>query len=192
MRFASKYGRMTVQIQPQITETYATGGTTIIQNGVYAVFRPAREGYSLQPFERELVLAHWKFNGLYQELDEVTMVDPDYRIGVFDSLLDQQEHRRDDEMRVRIEQELIRTGTDYDYVMALPATTVPPPWPLYDDFQGTVRQLLKKLEEDGHNLEQVLVYERAMQNRPALVDALSQKLSGFDLEEAPKEEEILA
>lgn len=187
MRFASKYGRMIVQIQPLITEDYATGGQKTLQNALYARFEPG----GLEPFEREVVLAQWSFQGSYQELDEVTTVPPDYRIGVFDSVLAQQQHGWTDETRQKVEQGLIDVQK-LNEILALPKTTVPAPWPLYDEFKGTVRQLLKKLEEDGHDLYAVLTYERASQNRPALVDALQSKLDGFDVEEARQEEEVLA
>ncbi len=190
MRFASRYGRMVVEIQRLIAEEYATGGTKVLQQAVLARFEPV----GLQPFERELVLTRWggKFNGSYQEMDEVTIVPPDYRIGVYDSVQQQEQNQWPDELRLKVEEKLLALEKTED-VIALPKTTVPAPWPAYDGYQGSIRQLLKKLDEDGHNLQDVLTYERASQNRQALVDALQSKLGGFELEEeTPKEEEIVA
>jgi hypothetical protein len=41
-------------------------------------------------------------------------------------------------------------------------------------------------------LQLVLEYERAVQNRPALISALQSKLDGFEQEPEPVEEEIRA
>jgi len=186
MRFASKYGNFVVLIQSEISEHYATGHQRTLQPQVVAKFTPG----GLLPFEREIVLNHWTFNGSYQEMDEVTTVAPDYRIGVFDSVVAQLENNWSDETRVAVEESLQRL-TRLDDVIELPRTLVPAPWPRYDDFKGTVGALMKRLEEDGHDLEQVLEYERATQNRPALIAALQSKLDGFE-QEAGVEEEITA
>jgi hypothetical protein len=186
MRFAGKYGRLVVQIVPERVEAYATGASRVIQSPVLAVFMPV----PLEAFERELVLSRWTFSGLYQEQDEVTTVPPDYRIGLFDSIEAQELNGWSDEIRERVEAELTSIATRFDHVMVLPRTTVPPPWPTYDEFKGSVGALLKRLDDDGYDLEQVLAYEKAMQNRPPLVAALEGKLYGFEVEE--KAEEVIA
>jgi len=185
MRFAAKYGRLVVQIQREITEAYATGAVKVLQPNVWAAFKPD----GLQPFERELVVTHWTFNGAYQEMDEATTVQPDYRIGVFDSEQAQLEEGWSDDTREQVENGLLDL-VRFDYIIALPRTTLPAPWPNYDQYRGSVGQLIKKLEDDGHDLALALEYEKASQNRPALVAALDAKISGFDLE--PKEEEVVA
>jgi hypothetical protein len=185
MRFAGKFGHLVVQIQREITESYATGAVKVLQPNVWASFKPD----GLQPFEREIVLSHWAFQGIYQEGDEATMVQPDYRIGVFDSAIAQIENAWSDETREMVEKGLLDL-VRYDYVLPLPKTSLPAPWPNYDEYRGTVGALMKKLEDDGHDLALVLEYERASLNRPALVSALEDKLSGF--EAAQKEEEVVA
>jgi hypothetical protein len=187
MRFAGKYGRLSVQVQSERTEAYATGAVSVIQRALIAEFKPD----GLLPHEREYVLTHWAFNGNYQEMDEATTVPPDYRIGVFDSDQGQRDHNWTEEEKQKVEDELQAIGRHYDHVMLLPKTLVPPPWPNYDDYHGTVAQLMKKLEDDGHDLSKVLEYEKASQNRPPLVEALEAKLYGFD-EATPQEETIIA
>jgi hypothetical protein len=82
MRFVSRYGRFGIQLRVAITEAYATGMTRTIQEGIYADFSPDILG----PTDREIAMATWgQWNGFYQELDEVTPVAPDYRIGVLDT-----------------------------------------------------------------------------------------------------------
>jgi hypothetical protein len=185
MRFAGKYGHLVVQVQREITEAYATGAVKTLQPNIWAAFKPG----GLQAFEREVVIKQWTFAGSYQEMDEATTVPPDYRIGVFDSVEAQGENGWTDETRELVEKALLDL-VRFDYIIALPRTTMPAPWPNYDEYRGSVGALVKKLEDDGHDLEQVLAYEQASQNRPALVTALEEKLSGFAPE--PKEEEIVA
>src|SRR5215813_12951336 len=102
MRFISRFGRYGVAIRPQIQEAYATGIVKIIQTPLDAMFH---EG-GLLPNEREMALAHWTFNGSYQELNEVTTVAPDYRIGVFDSIEAQMDRQWTNEERKQVEAEL--------------------------------------------------------------------------------------
>jgi hypothetical protein len=182
MRFAAKYGRFMVQIRPLVQEIYATGGVHVIQEGVFAEFRP--EG--LKPFERELVLQHWVFNGAYQELDEATHIQPDYRIGVLDTLVEQQQRMWSDETRELVEKTLIELQY-FDNVLLLPSTHIPPPWPTYDDWAGTPEELVVRLGEQGFDLETTLEYELASKNRPEVVKELETALDA-----APKDEEILA
>jgi len=185
-RFASKYAPFSVTIQHDIAEHYATGQSRVIQQMVIADFRPG----GLEPFEREFVLNHWSFQGLFQNLDEVTPVPPDHRIGLFDSVQQALEKAWPDEIRELAEKKLLKEQV-YDTYIALPATAVPPPWPNYDDYKGTVGQLLKKLEDDGHDLRLVLEYERAAQQRQALIDALQAKVDGFEQEPGREEEQVV-
>jgi hypothetical protein len=176
MRFLSRYGRFGVQIRPVIQEAYATGMARVLQEPVYAMFRP--EG--MLAHERELALNHWSYNGLYQLDDEVSIMPPDYRIGVFDSVLEQQTSGWSDELREEVENELIRLGEIYDTVMMVPATSVPPPWPRYDDYRSGIPALVRKLVDEGHDLEQVLEYERANKNRPELCAQLEALIASPD------------
>src|SRR5262252_9321479 len=183
MRVAAKYGRLVVSCQRDIVEHFATGVSRVVQRSLDAQFTPG----GLQPFERELALAKWEFKGLYQEADEATHVQPDYRIGVFDSVEAQLNNLWTDEERLLVEAVLSDPSRSAD-VLVLPRTTLTPPWPRYDDFNGTVRQLIKKLMEDGHDLEQVLAYEEASQNREPVLDALRAQLAGVEPE--PEEEVV--
>jgi hypothetical protein len=182
MRFAAKYGRYMVQVRPLVQEIYATGGVHVLQEGIYARFKP--EG--LKPFERELVLQRWHFNGLYQEMDQATHVQPDYRIGVLDTAFEQESLMWSDEVRELVEQTLIDLQR-FDDIMLLPATQIPPPWPRYDFWDGTPEELLERLNDQGFELETVLEYELAVKNRPKIVQALEHAINAV-----PKDEEVIA
>lgn len=188
MRFASKYGRFGVQIVPMIQEAYATGMAKVIQEPVYAMFEP----WDLLPHERELAVSRWSFNGFYQQEDEVTVLPPDHRIGVYDSVADQKLKGWSDELRKEVERVLIANAEITDNILVLPHSAFAPPWPRYDDFIGTSDRLIARLVEDGHDLTAVLGYERASQNRDEIVEALEELIADPDalLELQPEAEEI--
>lgn len=178
MRFISKYGRLIVQIQPHIEEAYATGGMRVLQEGVSADFFPNRDGGDLRPHEREAAMQAWNFNGTYQEMDEATTVPPDYRIGVFDSDRAADDRGWSKEMKEEVERRLIGLTERYDHVIIAPAASVPPPWPRYDEYGGSVASLIRKVEEEGYDFPTVLTYEREIQNRPKVVEALENAIAG--------------
>jgi hypothetical protein len=184
MRFISRYGRFAMVVRRQQQEVYANGAVHVIQPEIAAYFEPNR----LTPVEREMAVAHWSFNGSMQEADEVTTYPPDYRIGLFDSLEAQRDHDWSDEIREEVERKLAENAERYPNIIVV-RSNVPPPWPRYDDFRGTPGQLLRRLVEDGHDLEVVLAYERDHQNRPKITFELEQAIEtgsvevGVELEE---------
>jgi len=173
MRFISRFGRYGIAIRPQIQEAYATGIVKIIQTPLDAMFH---EG-GLLPNEREMALAHWTFNGSYQELNEVTTVAPDYRIGVFDSIEAQMDRQWTNEERKQVEAELTSLAERFpNDLMLVPETVLAPPWPRYDSFDGSLDKLIAKITEDGYHLADVLAYERTNQARENVIDALEQMI----------------
>jgi len=185
MRFISKYGRFGVQIRPLIQEYYATGATHVLQQSVYAMFEP----YKLTPIEREMAVHHWSFNGSYQEQDEVTIVQPDYRIGLFDS----EEARVQLGWSEEVEDEVVRTLLDladrFDDILPV-RSMIPPPWPRYDEFRGTPQALVRRLVEDGHDLDAVLTYERDHQKRPKVIEEITKALESGTVELDAEEEVV--
>jgi hypothetical protein len=174
MRFISRYGRFRMQARPQIAEAYATGMTKVIQEALYADFTPG--GMTLE--ERTYAIQYWggKFNGSMQEQDEVTTVEPDYRLGVFDSLAAQQENGWSDEEREFVEDTLLRQQTND--VITIPEAQHVPPWPNYDQYSGTAKALVRKLVDEGHDLVETLAFERQHQNRPEVVALLEETSRG--------------
>lgn len=189
MRFISKYGRFGVQIIPMVQEAYATGMAKTIQEPVYASFEP----WLLLPAEREFAVATWNFSGFYQLEDEVSIMPPDYRIGLFDSVIDQQTKGYSDEVRLEVERVLLANAALTDNIIVVPVTVHPAPWPRYDDFTGTTPQLIERLIEDGHDLDAVLAFEQSSQKRQDVIDALEALIADPDalLELMPEHEEIV-
>ena len=178
MIFLSKFGNYCLSVRPQIREAYAQGMTREVQVPLYAQF--SVQGLTAR--EREWALSHFTFNGTPQEMDEATHVQPDYRIGKFDSVIAQTSFNWSDEERIAVEQELIRTAeiVPQDLIL-LPEIVVPAPWPAYHEFKGTAAQLAKKVADDGYDPAEVLAYEIAHENRDEIVAALG-KLASQEVE----------
>jgi len=182
MRFISKWGRFGVCVRPQIEEAYAVGMAKTIQEPVYAMFHPG----VLTAAERELAITHWAFNGFYQEQDQVTIVPPDYRLGGFDSLEAQIQNNWSDEIRQLVDDTLTDHAARFDDILAIPEIRFAPPWPRYDEYAGSSTALLRKLLDEGHDLQATLDYERQNQNRPKVIEELERGLV------EPAQEEVVA
>lgn len=193
MRFIARFGRFGIQFRPLIQEAYATGMAKVVQEPLYAYFEP----YLLTPDERQLAIDTWggSWNGAYQELDEATYVQPDYRIGVFDSYVAQRTNSWTDADREWVEEQLIGYANSWPDVVQVPPTFIEPPWPKYGEYKGTAASLVRKLVEEGHDLALVLAYETATQNRAKVVEEISRILLDPEAREAIEpevEEEVVA
>jgi len=171
MRFISKFGKYGTVIRRDLVEYYASGASKVVQTPINAMFQEGQ----LLPHERELALTRFSFNGSYQEIDEVTTVAPDYRIGAFDTIQAQIDNQWTDEERRQVEDELTKLAeASPNELLLVPETVLPPPWPRYDSFEGSLDKLIAKITDDGYVLADVLAYERANQNRENVIDALEQ------------------
>ena len=174
MRFVSRYGSFAVKIHDPETEAYASGIVRVIKPLVQAQFKTV----NIRPEEIDLAKTYWRsWNGSLQQEDEVTTVPPDHRIGVFDSEEAQLEHGWDDELRLEVEAVLVDYAERFEDVLVVPATMIPPPWPRYDEYTGTPTMLVRKLIDEGHDLNNVLAYEQATQNRAEIVAELEEVLN---------------
>jgi hypothetical protein len=163
--------RFHASASPQIAEAYANGVVKVTQTALLAEFR---EGL-MTPEERALCVQAWTFNGFYQEQDEVTPVQPDYRLGLFDTIQAQALHGWSDDERRQVEEALERAAlAEPNSLIVVAVAKLPPPWPLYDVFDGSVNDLCRKIIEDGFAFESVLAYEEENQDRPEVVAALKQ------------------
>src|SRR5262245_15321463 len=124
-------------------------------------------------------------------MDEVTTVATDYRIGVWDSEQAAADGAWSDELRVEVENFLIHYSERLEDVLVVPLVLVDPPWPRYDEYTGSTAALLRKLVDEGHDLQQVLTYERAVQRREDVIAALLEEIAEPQLADRPLEEEIV-
>jgi hypothetical protein len=192
MRFVARFGRFSIQLRPMIQEAYATGMAKVIQEPIYADFAPDILG----PTDREVAMKTWgEWNGFYQELDEVTPVAPDYRIGVFDSDSTAFAKGWDEETKTWVDEQLVDYANRYNDIAIVPKTLVPPPWPNYDTFKGSIPALMRKLVEEGHDLAAVLAYENAVQGRGKVIQSIEELLAdpeSLDALQPEREEEVVA
>jgi len=174
MRFVSKYARYILNVRRPITEYYATGQSKEVQRALVAQFDVAVANAD----ERAQARQRFSFNGFAQEQDKVTIVEPDARISGYDTRLAQIEHGWSDEERELVEEELLkevnRLPEDLFLVEEIRAL---PPWPTYDHYKGNAKQLIRKIEEDGFDFGEVLVYERENLDRPEVVDLLQEAIA---------------
>lgn len=190
MRFVSRWGRFSIVLRPMIQEAYATGMAKVIQEPIYARFSPD----ILNHLDRETAMKTWSsWNGGYQELDEVTMVPPDYRIGVFDTDTAAMQYGWDEDTKAWIDEQLVEYSVKYEDIAIVPKTLIDPPWPNYDSFKGSVPALMRKLVEEGHDLAKIKEYEEAVQGRGKIIEAIDALINDPEAIEALQpEEEVVA
>ena len=177
MRFLAKYGRFGLQLRTLEVEAYANGTIRVVQEPIYAMFEPL--GVSAE--ERQLALAHFSFEGFYQEPDEATVVPPDHRIGVYDTDIAANGEGWSDDLKSEVEHRLLDYAERFPYIMPAPVYTPTPPWPRYDSYKGAPQALVRKLIDEGHDLTLVLEYEVYSQNRQPVIDAIEEAIANSTL-----------
>jgi hypothetical protein len=155
MRFISQYKQFGMQVRPIREMVLVTGDRQVQVEPLYIQF------WQGDISEREIAAAeaHWgTFAGRTLERDKITLTPLVSRLSAFDTDADHHPWSTDPEVREMVEEVLLKKagGKDYIYV---PRESLAPPWPTYDEFQGNLNALLKRVEEDGYTLEAILAYE---------------------------------
>lgn len=185
MRVISKSAKYSLQVRPMRVENYASGASRIAEEPIYLDFETGR----LTPEEREYALSQFAFEGGFQEMDEVTMVDPTYRLSLFDTDEAAENRGWTADEKAHVEEKLVHHASNFTDLIIVPAKQYEPPWPRFDEYTGTPTALLRRLVDDGYDLEEVLEYERHAQNRQPIVDALEQALA--EINEGEVVEEVI-
>jgi hypothetical protein len=189
-RYVAKYKKYSINFQADVVEDYATGRSRTIIPLINLQFDVAG---SLLPWEVEAALAHFKFDGLTTEMDEMTPISPLYRLSVFDSQQFVDANRGlkvvDDEGNVKpltvamIDEFLDgreEAGTDY---LRVDAPQMVAPWPAYPKLvaggrgnttASVVEKIVAKVREDEYDPAEVIAYERQNLNRPDVIAALEE------------------
>jgi hypothetical protein len=174
MRFVSQFQGYGAQIRVQRQRALGDGGVEVLQEGLYVQFLPVHAGGMLYENERRHALDHFNFRGNTQDIGEAIPTDPVQRLSVCDT----------DEMAIQegwseadkrlVEDRLVEIAASVPQELLLVADTpITKPFPNYDAFDGDPTELVVKLIEDGHDLEQVLHYERAFGlQRTPIIEAL--------------------
>lgn len=185
MRAISKSAKFQLQVRPLRTEAYASGAMRTVEESIYLDFQQG----DLRDDEVEFAISQFAFEGGFQNLDEVTMLNPLYRLSSFDTDEAAEARGWTADEKLDVEEKLRRHAELYSDIIIVPEKQYSPPWPRYDEFSGTPERLLQRLVEDGHDLEEVLEYERHHQNRQPVLDVLEQAL--VEINEGEVVEEVI-
>lgn len=174
MRFVSQYKKFGMQIRPIREMVLSTGQVQVQVEPLYIRF------WQGDISEAEVAAAeqHWpKFAGRTLERDQVTPTSLLSRLSVFDSDAETQPWADDQEVKEMVEEALLAKAGGKDFIH-VPRPTLAPPWPTYDDYKGSLNALLKRIEEDGYLLENVLAYEESPDGpqRPAHIAFLGEEI----------------
>jgi hypothetical protein len=174
MRVISQHTNHMIQIRPQRQRPVGDGGIVVTQDPIYAVFTPVEGGGFLYENEKEEAERHFSFHGLTQHEDEATPSDPVYRLSVYDTDAEAERLEWDAETKAQVEEVLTRKAqTAPNAILIVETTPIPSPFPSFDTYAGDPAQLVLTLAEQGHDLAQVLHYERTFgKQRPEIIEAL--------------------
>lgn len=176
MRVLSQYTKPTAQIRPQRQRSLGDGSIEITQEPIYATFKSLEEGAFLYENEEAAALKHFNFHGNTQDIGEAIPTDPLARLSVFDTDEAAKEEGWDEDTQAEVEAKLREyAAQDPLSFLIVDTTPIPAPFPTYDAYEGDTQALIVKLIEDGHDVEQVLYYERVFGGkRPAVIEALEE------------------
>ena len=167
MRFISPYSAYRIIAKHQEVELLASGQPRVIAPGFTCEFRP-----DATDWERDVARETFSFTGAVTD-EGGRDLDPITRVSSFDSSV-----IKNDVLRKEIEKRLLESDAyGHDYVM-VEKPSLPPPWPTYDKTKGggrgltTAAVIAAKVEEDGHDVEATIAYERSNQNRSDVIEAL--------------------
>jgi hypothetical protein len=175
MRFLSQYPAYGLQIRPQKVRPLGDGTSQTIQDPLYIKFTPVDAGGMIYEKEQYEAEKRFSFHGSQQHQDEATPVDTVHRLGVFDTDEQAQIQGWTEEEKTEVERVLmLKTRTTPTAVIVMEESPLVPPFPAYDDWSRDGEELVLKLAEDGHDLGEVLYYERSQfgPRRPEIIEAL--------------------
>jgi hypothetical protein len=160
VRFITQYPGYIVQIRPQRQRSLGDGSIEITQEPIYARFRPLRDGAFIFENEEAQAVKTFDFRGNTQELDQATPTDPLQRLALYDTDEEAEREQWDRETREVVERKLIEITRESPNDLILITThPIEAPFPRYDGWEGSAKDLVARVMEDGFDLEQVLYYE---------------------------------
>ena len=178
MRFITQYPGYGVQIRPQRQRALGDGGVEVLTPGLYVNFQTIRDGSFIYENEMNEALRHFNFHGNTQDSGEAVPTDPINRLSVFDTDEAAQAQNWSSEEKALVEQQLVEWANSVPSEILLVASEpIGPPYPRYNDFEGTPVELVVKLIEDGHDLQSALYYEQVFGlKRAEIIEALEQAI----------------
>lgn len=177
MRFVSHIRKFGVQIvEPRVH--FSNYGDRIVDREGYVAQFTADDVTDLDVEWGRKVFENGGFlHGRTTALDEVTLTDIRSRLSVFDSEEMALRENWDPDFKTLVEDFLSNRAVDNPDFRQVEGIEIPPPWPRYLDFRGTLDQLMEKLIEDGYDLGQALAFERERGHREMVIVALEAKIA---------------
>jgi hypothetical protein len=199
MRFISHINRFGVKIFDRKVEILGGGVERELRPQLVANFQMG----DVTPDEVRFAEQTFNLNGRTTEIDTVTPTNILSRLSTYDTENEgnlETYHQIDLQMEGQptpngrgvwgegttkqlVEEALIRRGDGQMFAPIVEARLTPP-WPRYDDFRGSIEELVTKVEDDGHHLPAVIAYEKQNLHRPDVLAALQEKLEEIEAEVA--------
>jgi hypothetical protein len=191
MRFISHYRNFAVGIFPRSVEILPGGVEREIRPGLTAHFVHG----DVTAEELRFAESTFAFHGRTLGEDTVTLTPIIGRLSTYDT-----ENPENVELYHRIDQQMegqptmdgrgvwaegytkalveakLSERADGDMFAKVPEETVAAPWPRYNEFAGSIDELVARLRQDGHHLPAVLAYEKQNLRRPDVMKAIEAAL----------------
>ena len=186
MRFVSQYPGYKFQARPQRTRALGDGGVEVTQEPIYCEFMAVNAGAMIYENEVAQALQHFAFRGNTQDRGEAIPSDPVQRLSVFDT--NEQLQHLSEADKDFVEKRLQQACSEFpEEILQVTTKPIEAPFPAYDTWDGpSMEMLVVKLIEDGHDLENVLYYERVFGPRREKV------IAALEAEVEKRKDEVVA
>lgn len=186
MRFVSHIRGFGVQIKAPKVRFSNYGDRIVDEDGYIAQFSPDITHADIEWAQREFEEKGF-MHGRTLMLDEVTLTPIINRLSVYDTDEAAAAENWTPEFKQEVEEFLLARSDNHPDYRRVEIESVPPPWPTYMNYRGTVPQLIEKLIEDGYSLEHALLFEQRTGKRENVIEALVEALNlqQAEVEDAP-------
>lgn len=202
MRFISHSPGFKIQVMGERVHFSNFGDRIVDREGVIVEFNQNDVTDTDLLYAERLFTTEGLLHGRTVLVDEVTPTPILDRVSVYDT--DEEAMRGDwygrtivdsrgieHDKKDYIEQFLSERAVNHPDFRQVAAITPQAPWPSYLTFQGSLDQLLDKIESDGFSLHEVLAFETQVAKRPAVIEAISARIAER-AHEAAQEEQVPA
>lgn len=178
-RFVAQYPDYVVGIKGEKSRLTVDGEVILRESSISAPF--STRGWTQR--DLEVAMDSFQFKGLYQHEDEATPVNPAYRLSYYDTEEQAKIFGWDEETEALVIQRLMSARSFGKAFVLVPDLPVDPPWPLYDDFDGSAEEaVLIAHNVIGVPFESVIAYEESKwgKQRPDFIEAFTDAIGVRD------------
>lgn len=177
MRFVSQFTNFIINIRSP-KKKFTEFGVDIVEEEIVAEF----SNREWNQRDLETALASFRFRGQYQYEDQATPVTPTYRISVYDTEEEALRQGWDEETKLLVEKRLMEAGSYGSNFVAVTEVALQPPWPTYNQFEGSPEELVVQALDLGYDPETIIVYEESKWGlrRPEVIEAFRSAIEARD------------